>query len=443
MKLTTKLKQIRNIGILKVFFYNSFVSIIKLFFSLITNKLIAIYLGPSGLSVLGQFSNFVGFTSFFARLGIGNGVTSTIAHANTQELKMDVIKTSFSMTFFSSILISTLIILFSGLIIEILFSHSYFYSILIIYSFSLFFYTINAISYASLNGLKQYKFNMRLNLLTSVFGLLTTATLVIFWKIYGAIVSIIITEIITSIFALFFLKKNIKFNFKRILKSIFSYIWLNIINKKELIMRLLKYSVMSFVALFSDTGCQLIMRTYLINEISYFDAGLWQALINISDSYLNIITVTLSLYYLPKLAEITDKYLIRNEIFNSLKIILFIVVIIDLLIITIKDTLIVVLFSNDFSSIGDLIYFQLVGDLFRIISWMLTYILIAKAFTAKYIIAEIFSVLVYLMISFVLIKSLGLKGITLAYIFRYLFSLILLLFFTRDYLPQIPLKLFK
>ncbi len=49
----------------------------------------------------------------------------------------------------------------------------------------------------------------------------------------------------------------------------------------------------------------MVIRTYLTQEFGLNYAGYWEAMIRLSAAYLMLVTTTLSVYYLPRLAELT------------------------------------------------------------------------------------------------------------------------------------------
>ena len=65
-----------------------------------------------------------------------------------------------------------------------------------------------------------------------------------------------------------------------------------------------------------------------------------------------------------------------------------------------RDIAILILFTEEFMPMSDLFFYQLIGDIFKIASWLLGYLMIAKAMTRIFIITEIvFSIEFYTFIS--------------------------------------------
>ncbi|MCV5540592.1 O-antigen flippase, partial [Escherichia coli] len=58
---------------------------------------------------------------------------------------------------------------------------------------------------------------------------------------------------------------------------------------------------------------------------------------------------------------------------------------------------------------------QIIGDVFKIASWLLAYVMLAKAMTRIFIISEIFFSVTFVLLSYFFIKSEGTIGVTYAY----------------------------
>jgi PST family polysaccharide transporter len=78
--------------------------------------------------------------------------------------------------------------------------------------------------------------------------------------------------------------------------------------------------------------------------------------------------------------------------------------------------------------------FQLIGDFFKIISWLIAYIMIAKSLTRIYVFTEILFSISYVLMSIFFFNQNGLLGLSFAYMLNYLFYfLYLLIFFKKKY----------
>ena len=144
-----------------------------------------------------------------------------------------------------------------------------------------------------------------------------------------------------------------------------------------------------------------------------------------------ILTTALATYYLPKLSSLhTDKEL-RVEILNGYKLILPIVFLSSLLIYTLRFFIIELLYTPDFYLMSDFFIYQLVGDFFKMASWILAYLMLAKSMTKLFIITEIGSTLIYVIFGYVCVYYFGIKGISIAFAISYFLYLLTMIYIFR------------
>ena len=67
----------------------------------------------------------------------------------------------------------------------------------------------------------------------------------------------------------------------------------------------------------------------------------------------------------------------------------------------------------------ELFTWQLVGDIIKISSWLLAYLMLAKAMTKIYIVTEVLFSLSFIILSILFINSFGLVGVTYAFTANY------------------------
>ena len=142
--------------------------------------------------------------------------------------------------------------------------------------------------------------------------------------------------------------------------------------------------------------------------------------------YLMVVTTTLGVYYLPRISEISDRNELRREILRGYKTIVPVALLGAVSIFVLSDFLISLLFTADFLPMKKYFKFQLIGDVIKIASWLLGYVLWGKALTKVFIITEIFFSALFVMLSFLLIHKLGIDGATLAYLATYVLYFITL-----------------
>jgi PST family polysaccharide transporter len=186
---------------------------------------------------------------------------------------------------------------------------------------------------------------------------------------------------------------------------------------------------MAITSALTVPASHLIVRNYIGENLGWDSAGYWQGIYYISSMYLMVVTTSLSIYYLPRLSEIQDNIELKKEIYHTYKIIIPIVLVMSLAIFILKRYVILIAFSDKFMPMMDLFLWQLIGDVIKIASWLIGYIMIAKAMTKVFIYTEIGFSLLFIILSIVCIDDFGLVGVTYAFslnYFLYLMTMILL-----------------
>ena len=146
--------------------------------------------------------------------------------------------------------------------------------------------------------------------------------------------------------------------------------------------------------------------------------------------YLMVITTSLSVYYLPRLAEIKNNNEIKKEVFGVYRLIIPALIAATLVIFLLRKLIIQILFTKEFSGMQELFGFQLVGDIFKMSGWILGYLMIAKAMTRTYITMEVTSAALQVLLSILFINLYGTIGATIGYALGHLiyFSIMLIIF---------------
>src|SRR5690554_1598465 len=175
---------------------------------------------------------------------------------------------------------------------------------------------------------------------------------------------------------------------------------------------------------FTSAACvpvsHILIRTHLAYTLGVDAAGYWEAMWRLSGAYLMLVTTTLSLYYLPRLSELKEPSEIRKEILQGYKIILPVAAACGVIIYLLRDFIIGVLFTEDFIPMRELFAWQMIGDTLKIGSWLLGYVLIAKAAFKFVMITELFFSIIFYFSVVLFTNFFGVEGSAIAHTFTYL-----------------------
>lgn len=271
------------------------------------------------------------------------------------------------------------------------------------------------------NGFKEFKKYVKINIANSVVGLCFTLVFVLTLGLPGALVSAVTYQSVMLFITMWMVRKSS---------------WAAWSNFKERLNRLaskqyFKYTLMTLTTAATLPISQLLLRSYVISEISPIEAGWWEAMNRLSNMYLMVITTSFTVYYMPRLSELSDKYELRREIFKAYKLIVPILIVGFALIYLFRHLIIRILFSPEFLPMENLFIWQLIGDFFKICSWLLAFIMVAKAMSKAYIATEIIFALLYIAFGFVFIRMNGVVGITQAYLLNFVMYMICMIILFR------------
>ena len=133
----------------------------------------------------------------------------------------------------------------------------------------------------------------------------------------------------------------------------------------------------------------ILVRNHLADTFDLNHAGYWDAMWRLSAAYLMLVTTTLSVYYLPRLSELKIADEIQEEILLGYKIIFPVAALFGLAIYLLRDNLIGLLFTENFSQMRDLFAWQMLGDTLKIGSWLLSYLVLSKALVGLFVTSEV------------------------------------------------------
>ncbi|TLS71841.1 O-antigen translocase [Aliarcobacter thereius] len=396
-------------------------TIIKLISAFVINKVIAIYIGPTGLAAVGQLQSFISIITTFSNGAISSGIVKYTAEYQTIEEKQKIFSSSIVISLICSLIISIFLFGFSDYLSELILKDSSYSSIFIIFAVTIFLFALNMVLVSILNGQKEIKKYVLVNIAGSIFSLIFTSILIMQLNLMGALYALVVNQSVIFFVTLVFVLRSSWFKLKYFTKGL----------DKESLVKLSKYSLMAITSALTVPVSHLIIREYIGENLGWDSAGYWQGVWYISSMYLMLVTTTLSVYYLPRLSETQENKELRAEIFSGYKIIMPIVIFGALMIFLLKEYVILIAFSKEFMPMMELFAWQLIGDVIKIASWLLAYLMLAKAMTKVFVYTEILFSILFVVLSILFINNFGLIGITYAYSFNYFIYLIIMIFIFR------------
>lgn len=403
--------------------------IIKVITGLILNKIMALYIGPAGYALASQFQNGINFVTTFATGAITTGVTKyTAEYANDDKKLSDLFKSTVLISSLSCLILSIMLFTLSDYISEQLLKSRTYSSVIRWFSITIFLFVANLILISIVNGFKHFKKYVVINISGSITSLFFSGTLIYFLNLKGAFIAFATNQSIVFFMTFFLVSRQSWMKLKYFIGFPKEYFFIK---------KLAQYSLMAIVSAFCVIYMQIAIRDYIAAKFSWEQAGIWDGVWRISSLYLMVVTVPLGVYYLPRLSELKTSKLIAKEIKLGYAYILPLVIVASLCIFLLRDFIIQLLFSKSFLPMNEIIGWQLIGDVFKIGSWLLSYLMLSKALTKTYIITEIVTALLFLGLVHYLTASNGLIGVTQAYCLTYLVYWIMMIIIMSIYFKSV------
>ena len=198
-----------------------------------------------------------------------------------------------------------------------------------------------------------------------------------------------------------------------------------------------KFIAMAISAIVFGKLLDFAVRDYVIELYGLERTGLWQAVAKMSTSYMLVFTGTVGVIYYPKMASLVhDQVALKKYVSRVMGFVAFITLMALGIYYLNKEFFLKIFFDNGFERAGYLVRFQVIGDFFAILSYLLAYLLSARVETMKYIAAQLISAAVYVGLIYGFIDMYDLEVLTIAYMWRYIAFFLILLLFNRRLLSR-------
>lgn len=421
--LLAKLKRKLKGDLVKVLSLTAITNLIKIGINLVTTKVVAVLIGPSGVALVGQFINMTTILSTTSTGGITNGTVRYVSeYKNDKTSYYGYISASFSITLLFSVLSTIVLLFFAKPICLILFSDLAYLSIVYITAFTLFLYSFNVLLLSIINGKQLYDKYIFINLISSFISFIFTLILVYFFRVYGALLALATYQSIVILITIHVVRRYQLFSIRDISISCSVQKWI----------ALFAYSLMAITGLIWPL-INIVIRSTLITKVSVDTAGIWEGMTRISGFIVAIMGTAITTYFLPRFSEISERKELKKEVWTGIKLVLSVTFVITMLLYFFKSTIIQILFTDSFAAMKDVFLIQLMGDFFWVAKMILTVILVAKAMTKHYITLEIVFGLLYLTLSLVFISvGFELKAVPLAHlIYNFLYFTVMIFVYYR------------
>ena len=182
---------------------------------------------------------------------------------------------------------------------------------------------------------------------------------------------------------------------------------------------------------------EISMRNLITHHLDLVMTGEWQATNRLSAAYVSIFGSYLTFYFLPSIQNMsTHKELDQHIIKTMLNLTLIYGLVLGVFYLG-RDIFIPLFLSNEFKNISAIIHYQIIGDYFRVLSFVFGFYIISKSLTKLYVAGELiqYGLLIFISIAQFSVNK-NLVGIYQAYLYSIIIYFILILSVYTFYLRK-------
>lgn len=418
------ISKLKNNSLIKVLSLNSVSVGVSFVLGLLSSKIISVFLGPSGMALMGSFRNFTTMIKSIATLGMNTSVVKLIVENKEDKEEISVIYSTFFGVFLGlAIVLGISVTLFSSWVSQLIFFNNSYATPIQFFGLMLPLFVINVFWTSVYNSFEKFKHIISIQIISNLIIFATTAYLVWQNNIQGGLLSVVIGEVIMFFVTYLFIRKtfsDFKFDYRQIQ-----------LNKYLSVMQ--RFSIMALLSAVLVPLTLILIRDKIVSVHSIQEAGIWDGVNRLSSFYMLIFNTGISMYYMPKLASLKTDSEFKLELKSYFKTLVPLFLVMILALFFFKSYIVQLAFTEEFNKINSILVWQLLGDFFRIMTLAFGFQILVKSMLKRYFIIEIVYNACFLILAYLWIPIRSSEGVVQAYFVANILSfLIILLMFRKS-----------
>lgn len=388
-------------------------TVVNILCGLIRIKVAAIVLGPLGIGYIGLLQNLLGTAATVASLGLRTSGTQMIAEALALGSPAALAASRRSL-FWGSLMLACIGGLSFWLARDILAANLLRPGEPAIQigwlSIGVALTVMAGSQSAFMNGMRKVGHLAWVSVISSALATAVGIAALLFFSEYGVIALVLIIPICNVLVGYLFIRR-----LKTLVMPLSSFIDI-VTNMRGLIARGTIYMLSGLVV----TAGELVLRSFITRELGAAALGQFQASWTISVTYMGLIVVAMSTDYFPRLSGIIRDHEASNKLVNQqTEVTLLFAAPLVLFLIAGGSSIIDLMYSKEFGPATEILRWQILGDVFKIASWPLGYILLASGNAKAFFMYESSTTIFYVLVCWFGMPYFGLYITGIGYLIMY------------------------
>jgi enterobacterial common antigen flippase len=382
-------------------------SAINMIIGMVRTKFVAILIGPSGVGLMGTFSQVTNLVYTISSLGLGRSGVRQIAESfatNDEERISRTVVTLRRSVWLTGCLGMLALILFSYPISKITFDDSQYVVSLAFLGVIILLTSIAAGQACILQGTRRISALAKVSVISAVAGTVFSIPCFYFWGKGGIVPSLILTGVGSVATSWWFTRK---IELKKI-----SLPWQSGWGELRQMMSL---GIGLMAASLTTNASTYLIQTFIIRRFGLAGAGVCQAALSLSLVFVGFVLGSMGADYYPRLTAVAEDDTAMRRMVNEQLGISISLALPGLALMLVFSPLIIHLFySSSFVAAIPILRWCCLGMFGRVLSWPLGYLVMAKGYGRLYFLTELVSALSQVAGVFVLTRFFGLNGVGMA-----------------------------
>ena len=389
------------------------VQVYQILIAIIKSKFVAVLLGPAGVGVQGLLTSATDIVKQITSLGLSQSAVRDVSEANGTG---DYHRVSLIVTVLRRVVWVTgiaglvAVIVLSPLLSKWSFGNNDYVIPFILLSVILLMDQLSAGQKVILQGMRKLKDLAKASAIGATFGLLVSIPLYYWLGIKGIVPTLILHSATSLLLSWYFSRKikveHVDVNAKTVLKE------------SSL---MVKMGIALSISGVMVSACSYILRGYIRSIGGVEEVGLYQAGFVIMSSYVGLIFNAMTTDYYPRLSAVSkDNVECAKTVNQQGEVAALIMAPLLIICLVFMPLVIRIIYSDRFLPANDYILWSVMGMMFKMMSWVIAYIFVAKAETKLFMINETITNIYTLILNILFYKWLGLTGLGMSFAVSYL-----------------------
>lgn len=389
------------------------VQVYQILISVIKSKFIAVLLGPFGVGIQGLYQAALQFIQSITSMGLSSSAVRDISEANAigdVKLVAEVTKTLRRLVWCTGLLGLVIVAVFSPMLSMTSFGDKKHIIPFLCLSVTLLLDQICAGQKVVLQGMRRLKDLAKASAIGATLSLFVSVPLYYLYGVKGIVPTLIFNSVALLIISWYYAKQ----------------IKLPIVEQtmKESFVKGRGMLKMGFALSWSNMlvfGCAYVLRWFIRTETGTEAVGIYAAGFTIINTYVGMIFNAIGTDYYPRLAAVqSDNDRLKTIVNQQGEVAVLILAPLLMLCIVFMPLVIRILYSDKFLSANDFIIIAAIGMMFKLGSWLIAFLFVAKGESKLFIINETITNIYFLIFNLIGYKVLGFSGLGIAFAISYL-----------------------